>query len=593
MNKSQLDLQSFVRTLETEREIVTIDVQVDPFLEAAEIHRRVIEEEGPALLFKNIKGSSFPVVTNLFGTRRRVEMAFGNNGSDFFKDIASLPQELIAPDLGTLWEKRSTISKILSVGIKRSSFVSKNWMNDTQPDLNSLPLLTTWKEDGGPFITLGLVYTEHPETAIHNLGLYRMQRFDTSTTGLHMQIGKGGGFHLARAKELGRNLPVNVFLGGPPALILSAIAPLPENVGELLLASLLLGQKLRMAKSPYSELPIVETAEFILSGFSNPNELRPEGPFGDHYGYYSLTHDFPVFHCTSMLRRKNAILPATVVGKPRQEDFYLGDFIQELFLPIIPLVMPGVRDLWSYGETGYHSLAAAVVRERYKREAMVSAFRILGEGQLSLTKFLLAVDKPQNLRDFRSVLTYILERADFRTDLHIFSNLSMDTLDYTGPKLNEGSKGVLLGMGEPIRKLPEFFSGELPGGVSQCKMFSPGCLVVSGPEFSADPKFAENLATADQLKDWPLIVLVDDAQKAGRSEASFLWTTFTRFEPAQDMFGKSVTLHRFHPSVEAPLVIDARMKGSYPDELFCDEVTEMLVNSRWKEYFPSTKIRKF
>lgn len=580
------DLQSFISALRKTGDLVEITVPVDPYLEIAEIHRRVIESEGPALLFRNVKGSSFPLVTNLFGTANRVELGIGSSGKNFIEEVAALPTELVTPSLETLWEKRGVISKLLSLGVKRGGHWTRQWEVQSPPNLNSLPLLTTWAQDGGPFITLGLVYTEHPDTSVHNLGLYRMQRFDKATTGLHTQIGKGGGFHLARAHELGQRLPVNVFLGGPPSLILSAIAPLPENVGELLLASLLSGGKIRTSISPYGPLPIVDSAEIVLLGYSDPNERRPEGPFGDHYGYYSLSHDFPVFHCNAVLHKSNAVMPATVVGKPRQEDFYLGDFIQELFQPIIALAMPSVRDIWSYGETGYHSLAAAVVRERYKREGMVSAFRILGEGQLSLTKFLLVVDKPQNLRDFKTVLTYVLERADFRTDLYVFSNLSMDTLDYTGPKLNEGSKGVLLGMGDAIRKLPGEFSGELPNGFDDAKVFCPGCLVLSGPSFQTEPSAGSRLAESPSLSQWPLIVLADHAKQTAASTASFLWTTFTRFEPAQDIYGRSVQLNRFHPSLEMPVVIDARMKKQYPDELFCDEKTSQLVSLRWKEYFP-------
>ncbi|MCP4242817.1 MAG: 4-hydroxybenzoate decarboxylase, partial [bacterium] len=207
--------------------------------------------------------------------------------------------------------------------------------------------------------------------------------------GVHMQIGKGGGFHLAAAEAKGQSLPVRIHLGGPPALMLSAIAPLPENVPELLLASLCLGRKLPMANDPTGQHPIVSGAEFVLCGDIQPCARRPEGPFGDHYGYYSEIHDYPHMQVDTLLRRPDAIFPATVVGKPRQEDFFIGDYLQELLSPLFPLVMPSVVDLWSYGETGYHSLSAARVRERYRREAMMSAFRILGEGQLSLTKFLL------------------------------------------------------------------------------------------------------------------------------------------------------------------------------------------------------------
>ena len=388
------------------------------------------------------------------------------------------------------------------------------------------------------------------------------------------------------AEAAGRPLPVNVLLGGPPALMLAAIAPLPENVPELLLASLVLGKRLGLARNPAGPLPLVGSAEFALVGEVPPAERAPEGPFGDHYGYYSLRHDYPVFHCRALFHRKDAVFPATVVGKPRQEDFYLGDFLQELLSPVFPRVMPQVTDLWSYGETGYHSLAAAVVKQRYKREAMAAAFRILGEGQLSLTKFLLVLDRPADLRDFPRVLEHVLERADFRTDLYLFANLSMDTLDYTGPVVNEGSKGVLLGVGEPVRTLPREFTGAPPAGFGEVRTFCGGCLVAAGPPAAREPDAAARAAAHPAFAGWPLVVVVDDAAQAVRSPARFLWTTFTRFEPAADIHAARVELARGHAVFTPPVVIDARLKPDFPDELFCDPETADTVTRRWKEYFP-------
>jgi 4-hydroxybenzoate decarboxylase subunit C len=531
------------------------------------------------LLFKRVTRSNYPVVTNLYGTMERVKFAFGGQARELISEIAELPA--LRPSLALLWEKRSLLLRLAKTGIARGS--SSGLSEISSPKLDSLPVSTSWKEDGGPFFTLPLVYTEHPDSKVPNLGIYRLQRFDDETTGLHMQIGKGGGFHLARYKELGRAMPVNVFLGGPPIATLAAILPLPENVPEVIFASLLLGRKLKMETLSGCELPSLADSEFVLSGSCDSNELRAEGPFGDHYGYYSLTHDFPVFHCKKLFARKNAVYPATVVGKPRQEDYYIGNYLQEVLSPIFPLAMPAVVDLWSYGETGFHSLAAAVVRERYKGEALASAFRILGEGQLSLTKFLLLTDKKITLQNFRLTLEHILERCDFRTGLRVFANTSMDTLDYTGGKLNEGSKGVMIGVGEKIRELPGEAPRTLPFFLKDGRIFCRGCLVIQGESYEKDKDLPARTARED-FGGFPLVVLVDDVSSTIKDDSAFLWTVFTRFEPARDLHASSVALRGMHPELKGPIVIDARMKPWYPAELDCDQTTKVLVDRKWDSY---------
>jgi UbiD family decarboxylase len=590
MTSPLLDLRTFVQALRTAGELVVVEAEVDPDLELAEVHRRVIAAGGPALLFRNVKGSPWPAVTNLFGTARRVERAFGKRPLHLVQALADLPHTLLPPSLGTLWRQRGLLGSLLKVGRKHVRRPPLLAHQDRPARLSRLPLLRTWREDGGAFVTVPLVYTEHPAGLGSNLGMYRIQRFSDDTAGLHMQIGKGGGFHLAEYERLGRPMPVAVHIGGPPALMLSAIAPLPENVPEILLCSLLLGQRLRSGRSVHSPLPICADAEFCLLGDVVPGERHPEGPFGDHYGYYSLRHDYPLLRVHTLLHREAPMLAATVVGKPRQEDFFLGDFLQKLLLPLAKVAMPSVRDLWSYGETGYHALAAAVVQERYAREAMQSAFRILGEGQLSLTKFLLLTDRAVDLRDFPATLSHVLARTRFQTDLYVFGSLSMDTLDYAGPEVNKGSKGVLLGLGEPVRTLPTTFTGSLPPEFARAEVFCPGCLVVQGPAFASRRDAAAALAQVPALADWPLVVLVDDAAKAAKSSVNFLWTTFTRFEPAADLHAKKLELVRSQPCWTPPIVLDARMKPSYPKELFCDPDTAGLVQRRWREYFPEAKV---
>jgi UbiD family decarboxylase len=585
------DLRAFLEPLRRDGDLVTVEAPVDAHLEAAEIHRRVIAAGGPALLFTNVKERDFPLVTNLFGTARRAEMAFGTRPQRLIRRLVHLAETLLPPTPAKLWAARDLGREALRIGSSRRASGPVADVVTFDVRLDRLPALTTWPEDGGPFVTLPLVYTEHPEGKGHNLGMYRLQVHDARTTGMHWQIGKGGGFHYAVAESRGQALPVTVFLGGPPALILAAIAPLPENVPELMLASLIAGEKLKLVSLGAGSHPLVAGAEFALIGKVPPRVRRPEGPFGDHYGYYSLQHDYPIFEVERIARRKDAIYPATVVGKPRQEDFFIGDLLQELLSPLFPLVMPAVEQLWSYGETGYHSLAAAVVKQRYKREAMASAFRILGEGQLSLTKFLLVTDRAVDLKDFRATLTHILERTHPETDLYVFSNLSMDTLDYTGPVVNEGSKGVWLGLGDPVRELPRGFTApEIPRGMTDVHVFCPGCLVVGGPAYADDPGAAARFAAHPAFAGWPLIVLTDEPRRAAASPINFLWTTFTRFEPAADLHAAATGLVRHHVSYTPPILIDARMKPWYPKELFADEETAATVTRRWKEYFPSGKV---
>ncbi len=584
------DLRTFIEQLRRDGDIVTVDAAVDSRLEVAEIHRRVIAAGGPALLFTNVARSDFRLVTNLLGTARRAELAFGERPLRLVRRLVELAETLLPPTPAGLWGARDVARDLIKVGTRRvqKGPVTERIASDVR--LDRLPALTCWPEDGGPFITLPLVYTTHPDRRGHNLGMYRMQVYDARTTGMHWQIGKGGGYHYAVAEARSQRLPATVFLGGPPAMMLAAIAPLPENVPELLLASLIAGERLPQVHG-HGPHPLIAEAEFALMGEVPPHVRRAEGPFGDHYGYYSLQHDYPVFEVRQLAHRADAIFPATVVGKPRQEDFYIGDLLQELLSPLFPLVMPAVERLWSYGETGYHSLAAAIVKQRYRREAMASAFRILGEGQLSLTKFLLVTDRHVDLKNFRLTLEHVLARTQPETDLYVFSNLSMDTLDYTGPAVNEGSKGVWLGLGDPVRELPRQFSAaSVPAGVTDVRVFCGGCLVVGGPGYASEPGAADRFAREPAFAGWPLVVVTDEPARAAASPMNFLWTTFTRFEPAADIHAAERCIVRNHIAYRGPIVIDARLKPGFPKELTCDPATAELVTRRWKEYFPAGRV---
>ncbi len=581
------DLHTFIDVLKRENELLIVEKLVDPFLEIAEIHRRVIEKGGPAIFFTNVKGSRFPVATNLFGTEKRMDLAFGKRPVKFVNDVVKLAETILPPDIKKLWHGRNIFRQGLNIGLKKIKNAPVLENRQRPPRLSELPMLTSWHSDGGPFVTLPLVYTEHPDGKGHNLGMYRIQRYDDQTTGIHWQIHKGGGYHYNAAENKGAPLQVTLYIGGPPALILSAIAPIPEDVPELILASLLLGKRVEMVDDPLGGHAMVANVEFAIKGNVPPLLRRPEGPFGDHFGYNSLRHDYPVFNVDRLYHRNNAIYPATVVGKPRQEDYYIGDYLQDLLSPLFPLVMKGVRELKTFGDTGFHSLAAAKVYNRYPREAFAAAMRILGEGQLSLTKFLIITDGNVDVTDFPALWRHVIERVNWQTDLFIFDNVSQDTLDYTGPSVNKGSKAVLMGLGDdPVRKLPEEFRGRLPDGSDKPVAFLPGTLVVEGRSYESDPHLAGKIAGYKGLAEWPVVILLDNSRAATLSLKEFLWTFFTRFEPAGDIYGNNPETSRFHVRLNEPVVFDCRMKPWYPPALEVDEKTRKRVDEKIGDILP-------
>ncbi|TBV81476.1 MAG: UbiD family decarboxylase [Desulfobulbaceae bacterium] len=581
------DLREYIAVLRREQEIITIEEPVDPHLEIAEIHRRVIARGGPALLFNQVKGSDFPVVTNLFGTSRRMELAFGRRPLRFVAELVETAETMLPPSLGKLWDRRGLLRQAAAIGMKnvRQAPILEN--RQIPPRFDDLPLLTSWHSDGGPFVTLPLIYTEDPLGRGHNLGMYRVQRFDNTTGGIHWQIHKGGGYHYHEAEKRNESLPLTMYIGGPPALMMAAIAPLPENIPELLLASLLMGKKLPMIKDPMGGHSLIANVEFAAKGVVPPHLRRPEGPFGDHYGYNSLTHDYPVFQVQRLYHRQGAIYPATVVGRPRQEDFFIGDFLQELLSPLFPLVMSGVRQLKTFGEAGFHCLAAAKVSDRYPREAFASGLRILGEGQLSLTKFLIVTDGDLDVADFPALWRHVLARINWQTDFFVFANTSQDTLDYTGPSVNSGSKAILMGLGRSTKRaLPEEFRGDPPKGCPKLRAYLPGTLVVQGASYVADRDLPGRLAVDPAVADWPAVVLVDDVDSACENIQEFIWTFFTRFEPAADIHAAGSSVCRFHLGLTPPVVFDCRMKPWYPPILEVDEPTKKLVDEKIGRIIP-------
>lgn len=586
---SYKNLREWIDKLQQEGDLAVVDAPVDPCLELAEIHRRILDDDGPALLFTNVKGTPFPVVTNMFGSARRVEMAFGAHPERLADRLVDAVHRLLPASPKFLWNERGLIREVLKIGVKHVSRKHAPVLQvclEKSP-LRDLPKIRSWQHDAGPYISMPMVYTENPlQPKASHLGIYRVQLFDDQTAGVHWEIQKGGGFHYFEAEQLHQPLPVSIFIGGPPAMIASAIAPVPEHLSELLMASFLLGDKIAMAVNPYGGYSIPAELEFAISGFAAPFDRRPGGSFGDRFGYYTLEQQYPLLRVSHMWHRKDAIYPATIVGKPRQEDYYLGDFLQKLFSPLIPVVMPGVRALWTYADCGVHALSSAVIRESYSREALVSAFRILGEGQLSLTKMLMVTDKKIELADFRLLLKTVLERFDPQRDLYIMNNTSQDPLDFTGEQMNRGSKAIWIGVGEPVRDLPfEYHEGDI-AEIDQIEVFDCGCLVVSGASYEKEPELAERLLQRLRAREtsWPLVVLADHAAVTAHDQIAFLWTVFTRFNPAIDMYA-AADVRQHHLAYSLPIVIDARTKPGYPEELFPSKEIVSLVDERWKSYF--------
>lgn len=584
------NLRQWIEQLKKDKDLAVIDTPVDPHLELAEIHRRVVQEEGPALLFTRVQGSDFPVATNLFGSVRRVNQVFGTRPEQLMKSLTGAVESMLPPTPSGMWKEKGLLFDMLKVGtrnVPQGEAPVLGMCHSVDP-LKALPRITNWHKDSGSTIPLPLVYTESiTNPPSHNLGMYRVQLHDDATAGIHWHNHKGGSFHYHEAELLGEALPVSVFVGGPPALTAAAIAPLPERLPELLMASFVMGGRLPMVNDPLGGHRIPAEAEFAIRGLVPPLERRAEGPIGARSGYYSGQSHLPVMHVQRMWHRKDAIYPATFAGKPRQEDYYLGEFIQRLMAPAYPLLMPSVKALWTYSEAGSHALVSAVVRESYSREALVSAFRILGEGQLSLSKLLLVTNEPVDLSDFPKLLETVLERFNPETDLLVLSNLSPDRPGDSCQKQNLGSKAILTGVGLPVRDLPRSYEeGGLPG-ITDVIPYCGGCLTVSGASYEEDPELALRLIEALREKEtaWPLVILADHAADTAASQTSFLWSVFSRLNPAGDIYADS-KVNRHHIGYKLPIVIDARRKPNDPEELLpCEEIVQK-VERNWKQYFP-------
>lgn len=579
-----------VEALERQGELVRISVEVDPNLEVAEIQRRVYQAGGPALLFERVKGSRFPMASNLFGTKRRAEFLF----ADALEAVRRVVELKVDPAhalrrpfryLGVPWTALTMLPRKVSSGPVLSA----------QCRLSELPQLKSWPDDGGAFITLPQVYTEHPEKPgfmKSNLGMYRVQLSGNDyepdrEVGLHYQIHRGIGVHHQAALKRGEPLRVSIFVGGPPAMTLAAVMPLPEGLSELAFAGALARRRVRLAR--VDGHVVHADADFCIVGTVMPGEEKPEGPFGDHLGYYSLKHPFPVLRVERVYHRTDAIWPFTVVGRPPQEDTVFGELIHDLTGPVIPTVLPGVRAVHAVDASGVHPLLLAIGSERYvpyrersePQELLTQANAILGQGQMSLAKYVFICageDAPElDIHDVQAFFTHVLERFDPRRDLHFQTRTTIDTLDYSGHGFNQGSKLVIAAVGAPrrtlARELPVGLA--LPEGFADPRVCMPGVLAVKAPPYAHDRgaalrRFAAHFEQSHPIHGFPLIVLVDDSEFTARRLDNFLWVTFTRTNPAVDLDGIGAFTEHKHWGATGSLVLDARIKEHHAPPLIED-----------------------
>ncbi|MDB4987050.1 MAG: 4-hydroxybenzoate decarboxylase subunit [Myxococcaceae bacterium] len=580
-----------VEALERAGQLVRIEHEIDPHLEAAEIQRRVYLAGGPALLFARVKGSRFAMASNLFGTMKRAELLF----ADSLERVRRLVELKVDPSAALKRPWRYLGAPLTALTMLPRSVHSGPALQHTCR-LSELPQMQSWPADGGPFITLPQVYTEDPDNPSamrSNLGMYRVQLAGNAyerdrEVGLHYQIHRGIGVHHQAAIRKNQPLRVSVFVGGPPAMTLAAVMPLPEGLTELAFAGALGRRRVRLARPNGKGGAVVHAdADFCLVGTVEPaGGLKPEGPFGDHLGYYSLQHDFPVLRVEQVYHRADAIWPFTVVGRPPQEDTVFGELIHALTGPIIPTVLPGVRAVNAVDASGVHPLLLAIGSERYvpyrarsePEELLTQANAILGQGQMSLAKVLLICaheDEPTlDIHDVAGFFAHVLARADFRRDLHFQTRTTMDTLDYSGSGLNRGSKLVIAAVGKPAHELATQLPTDLrlPDGFGDPRVCLPGVLALRGSSFQPGDlrRFCAALSPEHPINAFRCIVLVDDSEFTARTLNNFLWVTFTRMNPAVDIDGLGAFTEHKHWGCTGALVIDARKKPHHAPPLIED-----------------------
>ncbi|MNI16092.1 4-hydroxybenzoate decarboxylase subunit C [compost metagenome] len=594
-------MEECIADLEKHGHLVRIQEEVDPDLEMAAIHLKVYEAGGPALLFEKVKGSKYRAVSNLFGTIERSKF--------IFRDTWESSQDVIALRSDPMKALKQPF-KYIGTGLAARKALPLKKGNGIpagfeEIQISDLPQIKHWPGDGGAFVTLPQVYSEDPDKPgimNSNLGMYRIQLSGNEyeinkEVGVHYQIHRGIGIHQTKATKRGQPLKVSCFIGGPPAHTLSAVMPLPEGLSEMTFAGLLAGRHFRY--SYVDGFCVSSDADFVITGEIHPGETRPEGPFGDHLGYYSLTHPFPVMKVHKVYAKQGAIFPFTVVGRPPQEDTSFGELIHELTGGAVKQEVPGVKEVHAVDAAGVHPLLFAIGSERYTpyqqlkqpAELLTIANRILGTGQLSLAKYLFITaeeERPVSTHNIRDFLAYILERINLRRDIHFQTNTTIDTLDYSGTGINSGSKVVFAAVGEQKRTLctevPEILEKlenlEKLQGFGQAKLIMPGIVALQGTKFTnyaEARKETDMLSAAIQeqggLDACPMIILCDDSTFMSETLSNFLWATFTRSNPSHDIYGVNSGVENKHWFCDN-VMIDARVKPHQAPPLIPDAEVE-------------------
>lgn len=592
-------LEACLLDLEKNGHLVRIKEEVDPYLEMAAIHLRVYEAKGPALLFERVKGTNYRAASNIFGTLERSKF--------MFRDTFALVQKLIELKGDPIKAIKHPFQNF-NTGIAALKALPKKSSSHSFQEIriSDLPLIQHWPMDGGAFVTLPQVYTEDiekPGIMKSNLGMYRIQLTGNAyelnkEIGLHYQLHRGIGVHQTKANAKGQPLKVSCFVGGPPSHTLSAVMPLPEGISEMTFAGVLGGRRFRYSYDTLGNA-LSNDADFVITGEVYPHQNKPEGPFGDHLGYYSLTHPFPLMKVNKVYAKKNAIWPFTVVGRPPQEDTSFGELIHELTGDAIPQEIPGVKEVHAVDAAGVHPLLLAIGSERYTpfmpakqpAELLTIANHVLGTGQLSLAKFLfITADDTNQLHthNVQEFLQYIFERIDLSRDLHFYTNTTIDTLDYSGTGLNSGSKLVLAAYGDVKRELCREVPQALKGlnGFENAQLCMPGVIALQTKKFT-NYKDASNemeqlnhqLSTVnDSLNSVAQIIICDDASFTAADLRNYLWVSYTRVNPSHDVYGINSFTEYKHWGCNGPVIFDARLKPHHAPPVEKDPAVEKKID---------------